>query len=124
MMCTDFATYELTLTPLSRGNIAKLTRTLIVPPCLHRFRNTAIDNTPRVSDMQPAMHCAGHLWAGENRYFIIGGKRQRGIRHSPPSISFQYPRALYSHARGVLRGAFGAGGNPELLRCMGPRLRG
>src|SRR5450756_1826823 len=90
MMCTDFATYELTLTPLSRGNIAKLTRTLIVPPCLHRFRNTAIDNTPRVSDMQPAMHCAGHLWAGENRYFIIGGKRQRGIRHSPPSISVQY----------------------------------
>jgi len=43
------------------------------------------------------------------------------IRHSrripsfPPSISFQYPRALYSHARGVVRGALGAGGNPFLI---------
>src|SRR5664280_1953498 len=112
MMCTDFATYELTLTPLSRGNIAKLTRTLIVPPCLHRFRNTAIDNTPRVSDMQLAMHCAGHLWAGGNRYFIIGG--------SGSVASVIPPRVFLFNTRG----AFGAGGNPELLRCMGPRLRG
>ena len=40
------------------------------------------------------------------------------VRHSPPSISFQYPRALYSHARGVLRGAFGAGGNPAFILVL------
>jgi preprotein translocase subunit SecB len=45
---------------------------------------------------------------------VLGPSFPRLIRHSPPSISFQCPRALYSHARGVLRGAFGEGGNPVL----------
>src|SRR5450830_14765 len=38
----------------------------------------------------------------------------------PPSISFQYPRALYSHARGVVRGAFGV---PESSNLSFPRMR-
>ena len=45
------------------------------------------------------------------------------VCHSPPSISFQYPRALYSHARGVLRGAFGAYGNPVLSLSTGMALQ-
>src|SRR5450830_1754519 len=38
----------------------------------------------------------------------------------PPSISVQYPRALYSHARGVVRGAFGV---PESSNLSFPRMR-
>ena len=40
------------------------------------------------------------------------------LRHSPPSISVQYPRAFLCNARGVLRGVLGEGGNPS---CSCPR---